>query len=390
LRTYRQLLGVSAVRRLLAAAALSRVGTAMLALALLLAVVERFGYAVAGAALGAQGVAIAVLAPLGGRLVDRHGRTAVVAAYITAHAVACSAVVAVLFASFPAAFVIIAAAVVGATAPPTAAVTRASWPALVGPGRLQSAYALDSALNSASFVTGPLLVAVGESTAPAVAVLAFAATCRLTGDLVLLCAPLGSEWGLRPGNPRRLGVLAEKAVVLTLGIAALDTFTYGSLQVAAVAAAGAASAPLLVGALAGGELVGGLIYGARAQTGPLRRRLARSHGATVIVLAAFALSPITVAIGAIYVSAGLLSGMRDALNQFVVQAAAPDGAAAETFAWLATAMWAGYGLGTLVSGQLERATDTRAIAMAAALAATGATLLSTRVTQQMPTEPPPG
>ena len=352
----------------------------MLGLALLLAVVERSGYAVAGAALGAQGAAIAMLAPLGGRLVDRHGRTAVVGAYVAAHAVACSGLTVALLTSLPDGVIVVAAAVVGATAPPAAAVTRASWPALVEATRLQSAYALDSALNSASFVIGPLVVGAGAAAAPATAVLGFAAACRVIGDLVLVTARIKAMPAPR-SNTRRLGILADRPVLLTLGMSALDTFTYGGLQVAAVAVASATSGPLLVGALAGGELAGGLLYGARKQTGPLRRTLGSLHGSTVLVLAALGVSSGGLVTAAIYAIAGLLSGMRDAVTQVAVHAAAPEGARAETFAWLATSMWAGYALGTLVSGQLEHRAGTPAIAFAAALAATGATLLSTRVKQ---------
>lgn len=57
--------------------------------------------------------AISLLAPVGGRLVDRHGHTAVVGAYLAAQAVACSCLVMTLLAGLPAGSIELAAALFG-------------------------------------------------------------------------------------------------------------------------------------------------------------------------------------------------------------------------------------------------------------------------------------
>jgi len=55
----------------------------------------------------------------------------------------------------------------------------------------------------------------------------------------------------------------------------------------------------------------------------------------------------------LYLGAGVASGARDALNQLVLGDAAAAEHRTETFAWLATFMWAGFGVGATAAGQLN-------------------------------------
>jgi hypothetical protein len=350
---YRGVLRHGSVRPLLAAATLSRLGTAMLAPALLLGIAGQSGAGEAGLAIGGLALALAVCAPLGGRLVDRRGVAPVVLRYVAAHAITYAALVAAVGTGASAPAVTVAAMLVGASAPPAAAATRARWPRLLPDRHLSSGYALDSALNSATFVVGPLIAGVGLVLLAPAALLGAAGAARVAGDLLLAAtarhdpAPEGASRARR-----RLGAMRDRQTRRLLTIAALDTFTYGILQVGAVVTAPRHAAPALLALLAAGELAGGLVYGAvrRGAVGP---RLAMLHLGTLGPLAILAADTATGVLAAAYLTAGLLGGARDALNGLALGAAVPAASKAEAFGWLATFMWGGYSGGTAIAGALR-------------------------------------
>jgi predicted MFS family arabinose efflux permease len=138
----------------------------------------------------------------------------------------------------------------------------------------------------------------------------------------------------------------------------------------------------LLGALSAGEVVGGLIYGSRNRSTSLRTQLVGLHLLTAVVLAAAGAIAAVPLIGLFYLAAGTVSGARDALGQLILSENAPPAYRTETFAWLNTFMWAGFALGTTVSGQLlDRTGVTTTLLVAAGvavLAAGGASVLRTR------------
>jgi MFS family permease len=353
LAAYRGVLRHGGVRPLLAAATLSRLGTAMLAPALLLGIAAQTGVGEAGVALGGHALALAVCAPFGGRLVDRRGVAPVVVRYVIAHAMAYAALVVAVARGASAPAVVVAAMLVGATVPPAAAATRARWPRLLPEQRLSSAYALDSALNSGAFVIGPLLAGLGVTLLAPAVLLAVAGAARIGGDLLL--AATARRDTAPPGSPparRRLGALRDRPARRLLTIASLDTCTYGVLQVGAVAATPRHTAAVLLALLAAGELTGGIAYGAVRQ-GSVGPRLAALHLGTLGPLAILAADGATGLLAAAYLTAGLLGGARDALNGLALGAAVPGASKAEAFGWLATFMWGGYSGGTAIAGALR-------------------------------------
>lgn len=84
-------------------------------------------FAVAGAASGAYVIGRGLTSPLLGRLVDRHGQTAVLIACATASAILLVAV-ALLPASAPNPLVVVLSATIGTVSPPLAACVRALIP----------------------------------------------------------------------------------------------------------------------------------------------------------------------------------------------------------------------------------------------------------------------
>lgn len=385
--SYRRLLTHTGVGYLLLVELVTKLSTPVLSLALLLAAVDRLGsYATSGLVLTGHALAVALCAPLGGRLADRYGARPVLIGYLAAHTLA-YALLLVSLRTQPA-VMIAAAALLGVTNPPAGAVIRGAWPRLVPADSLPTAYAVDNAINEVSFILGPLLVPVLTLAIPAHSVVAAAGAALLLGTMLLL-ASRAVRQAPKPQPPeqaaacrlRRLaGPLTHRPTLVLLVIAAFGTFTFGSLRVATVASATvfetAASAGVLMGLLSAGALLGTLGYGARAWPVTGRRLLVLLSLAETAVLFGSSLAPDFVTLAVLITAVGLVTGPRDAALPVLLADHTPDRYRTEVFAWLNTFMWIGYGLGTAAAGQLiaPQGNGTTAYWVAAATALTGAVL----------------
>lgn len=374
MRSYLELFRTPGVPRLALAAGLSRLTTSMLALALALAVARGGSLADAGLVLTAHAVAVAAGGPVAGRLADRLGPRRVLAAYVLVHALAYAVLLAALSDPLPTG---LAAVAVGASTPPSSAILRGHWPVVVPAERLRTAFAFDSALNSSTFVAGPLVAGVLVAAVSPVAGIAVAAVAKLTGDS-LLATTTGLGRGAPAARPGLLGPLRSRRVRVVLTIVALDTFGYGCLDIVAVAHGNDRGwiAGLLLGALSAGEVAGGLGYGARSVPGSLRSQLVVLHLASAVLLVSTGLAVAVPLLVLGYVAAGLAGGVRDTVNQLLLTEVAPPAYRTEAFAWLGTFMWAGFGLGTATAGRLQDHLGSTAVLTAAALAALGAAALA--------------
>ena len=124
--SYRSLLGRPGARELLLVCALAWLTYSGYGLALILAVHHATGsYAIAGAAVAAQSAGAGILAPIRGRMVDRHGAAAL-RGFAIGHALS-GMVLATSLIENVTAGVFFGAALVGASAPPLIGVARARW-----------------------------------------------------------------------------------------------------------------------------------------------------------------------------------------------------------------------------------------------------------------------
>src|SRR3954451_1485808 len=136
-----------------------RLPSAMVPLALLLMVQQQTGsYAVAGATSATLGIAMAVMAPVLGRLADRRGPRVVLLAEAALYPLMLVVLAAVVLNGSPTAAVIAASAAAGATTPLVSGTVRALW-SRVDPAVRPTAYALDATATELVFVAGPTTVA---------------------------------------------------------------------------------------------------------------------------------------------------------------------------------------------------------------------------------------
>jgi MFS family permease len=334
----------------------ARIATSMLNLALLVVLTQRHGYANAGLLLMVFAVVNAVAGPVRGRRADRHAPHRVMLWMLAAHTVAWAGLLTGLFTNAPVAVLCVAVAALGVTVPPAGPVVRGLWPTVVPAERLPTAYAFDAALNTATFLTGPMIAGGLLLVLPASATIAVIGAIKLSGDLMVALAPTLRRRKDRP--PHRggfFGPLAIPRVRLLLGMIVLDTFAFGCLEVAAVAAAsGQGTAGVFTSAMALGAVVSGIGYGARTWPGSPRTQLVVLHagGAAVLALAGLADAALLVFVAASYTLYGLVNGPVETLQQVLVGDVSPEGQRIEAFAWVFSVMWAGFGIGTTVAGRL--------------------------------------
>jgi MFS family permease len=364
------------VSRLTAANNLARLSVSMLSLSLLVAVTQVHGYAAAGLLMLVYAITNAAAGPVRGRLADRFRPRIVLLWLLAVHVVAFVLLYAALSATM--AVLVVACVLLGASVPPTGPVVRGLWPVLIPKEHLATAYAFDSALNNATFVAGPVLAGVLLLALPAQVAVAVTGLVKVTGDALVATAP---EVRTMPVHQRQvahlLGPLVHGRVRLLLTLMLLDTFTYGCLEVAAVAAAsGQGSAGVLTGLLALGAVVSGLAYGARTWPGIAGSQLVVLTGAGVVVLAAGAGLTGMVLAGAVFAAFGLVNGPVETVKQVLIGEGSPAHQRVEVFSWVFSVMWLGFGLGTTVAGLVSSAGETGP----ALMVATGAQLLAVALT----------
>jgi MFS family permease len=383
LSRYAALFRAPHVRRLVLSGLLARLPLGMIGLALLLLVRDGGGsYAAAGGVSAAYFVATAAGAPIAGRLVDRRGQTRILLprAVIFPALLAGVCVLAVLDA--PLVLIGVSAAAAGALMPPVGASLRSLWPRLFAdPGLRSTAYALEASLQEIIFVIGPLLVALlAAAVSPVLALVVAAAAGGVGTTLIALSEPV-LAW--RPDERRAssiLGALESRGVLTIVGLSVCLGLGFGATEVGFPAFAEDYGGPELgsipIALFAAGSLVGGLLAGARVTAAPVR--LLRA--ASVVLVAGMALPLLGWSLPSMAVLA-FLAGLPIApvvmAAYGLIDAVAARGTAAEAFAWISTAVFVGFSVGTAVGGVLIDAVGVRAsFGLGTAAVAAGALIVA--------------
>ncbi|WP_405928102.1 MFS transporter [Streptomyces griseus] len=358
--TYGAVLGSPYVARLLGGTLTGRLPNGMAPVAILLwATANGSSIAVGGLLSALYGLAAALAQPVKGRLMDRHGQTAV---HLPAALLNSALLVAVpFFGPYGGPGLATALVVVGGlAAPPLEAGLRALWPSVLPDPRLRhAALALDTGTQGLLYIVGPLLVAaLASAYSPAVA-LAVTAALGLVGTAAVALAPPSRRW--RPERSEDRGAapvrrLATPAVALLFVSLTGIGFAIGAMNVWSVSMSERHHQDMLAGiipaAFSVGSLVGGLIYGRRTWSGTTTGRL-------IVATAAFlggwlpllALPAPYAAIAAVTVPGACLT-IVVACAYVTTSALAPVGRTTEAYAWLILSIGAGQAAGTALAGRL--------------------------------------
>jgi MFS family permease len=269
LTAYRRILAVPGALLFSATGLVARLPISMQSLGIVLLVVGVTGsYGLAGSIAGATTIANAVASIMQGRYLDRLGQSRVLPPLILTWGLALLILVVAVQAGWPRWTAFACAVVVGLALPSVGTCVRARWSyVLREPREVQTAYALESVVDEAVFITGPILVTALATAWHPVAGLAAAVVAGVGGTLFLAAQrtteppghPLVESVADRPRMPWRV-VVPLAVVALALGS------LFGSAEVATVAFAEERGAPGLTGVLlalwALGSLLAGVITGA--------------------------------------------------------------------------------------------------------------------------------
>lgn len=371
------------VRRLVLSGLLARLPMGMIGLGLLLLVRDSGGsYAAAGAVSGAYFIATAVGAPVAGRLVDRRGQTQILLPRAAIFPALLGGACALAVVDAPLALIGVCAAAAGALMPPVGASLRALWPRLFADAELRAAaYALEASLQEIIFIAGPLLVAVLAGAVSPVLALAVAAATGGIGTLLIAGSEPVRAW--RPDEQRAasiLGALESPGVRTIVSLSLCLGLGFGATEVAFPAFAeghgGAELGSVPISLFAAGSLVGGLIVGARVSVTSLRL-LRAAAGLLVVGLALPLLGWSLPSMALFAFLAGLPIAPVVMAAYGLIDAVATPGTAAEAFAWISTAVFVGFSVGTAVGGVLIDQVGVRAsLALGTAGVALGALLVA--------------
>ncbi|WP_067483506.1 MFS transporter [Actinomadura hibisca] len=353
MRAYVEFLRLRHAGRLLGGTLLGRLPNGMGMLAIVLHVrAEGGGYPLAGTLAAVFGLAMAAGQPVLGRAMDRLGQPRVLlpSALLSGLGFVLLAVVG----ADPLPVAVVAVVLAGFATPPLEAGLRALWPAVLpDQARLKAAYALDAAAQEILFTVGPLLVVAAAAINPETALLLTGAL-GVAGTLVVTTAAPSRAWRGEPRAADWAGPLRSPGLRVLLLSLLFAGVALGVYAVAVVAYAerldNEAASGLLLAAMSGGALVGGLVYGARPWSGAEHRRLP-----WLLVALAAGYLPLMWAPGlpimlVLAFVSGIFLAPVLACSFSLVDHLAPVGTVTEAFAWIVAAVGAGGSLGSFVSG----------------------------------------
>lgn len=356
LSAYRPVLSIAGVPRLFASALLGRLPQGMSSLAILLLVRgATHSYAAAGIAVGAYALASAALAPVQGRLIDRHGRARVLLPVASTQLAVVILLVLAAHWDAGAALLVLISGIAGALVPSIAPTVRALLRDVVQePGARESAYSLESVSQELVWILGPFLVALLVAvTTPSVALLLLGAIC-VTGTFVFVRSPLAAGRPVLAEHGTRSHVLANRPLRTLLGPIALIGFGLGACEVGlpslALHAGSRSASGVLLALWSLGSLLGGLWFGSRRWQSPLPTRYR-----TLLVTGVIFTSPLILArsipegaFGALL--AGLTIAPLFSTQYAMVARAVKEGSETEAFTWVTSALVGGIAAGSASAG----------------------------------------
>jgi MFS family permease len=340
-------------------------------------------FAAGGAAVAAYALALGLVAPGLGRLIDLKGQTLVLLGAAAAQAAALVSFAALTGdAALP--LIIALAALSGASQPPLGATVRSLWARDLDEETRHVLFTGESAVLEAIYIAGPVLIVAGIGGLLSISAAAVACgVFGLAGTVLFVLTPASRAWRPESDRVRGLaGALASPGVRTLLATMGVLGVGVGVIEVAVPALCERADAPSATGFVFGlwglGSLIGGAVASRlKAGPDPGRRVIvllgALAGGTLPLVLAAGVVS-----LGALIFLAGIAIAPALAAVHSLAGRLAERGTVTEAYTWLGTGMGAGIAAGAALGGAVVEGSGTQtafglsaaALGMAAALALT--------------------
>ncbi|MGW6690151.1 MFS transporter [Streptomyces sp. NPDC054961] len=341
----------------------ARLPFGMLTISILLLVQHSTGsYGSAGIVAAVTGISMALFAPVMGKLIDRHGQSAVLVPVALAHATAVSSLAALALLGAPVWALALAAVPAGASVPQVGPMVRSRWAAkLEGSPLLPTAAAFESVTDEFTFVVGPVLATALCTGINPAAGLVTEAALTLIGGLVFaaqrgtqpqpVARPADGEKHASALSFHGLRVL----IVAFVGIGAV----FGGMQVSLAAFSEEIGNPgangLLYGVFAAGNMIAGIACGAIAwKIGPRRRLILGYVGLTAAASVLWAADSM-ILLGALGLVVGLCIAPALITGYTMVEQLIPAASRTEAFTWLTGAVAFGQAGAVILAGRLTDA-----------------------------------
>jgi MFS family permease len=347
------------VAGMLAIALVSRMPVGMVGFSMLMFLRESLGsFALAGTAVGANFIAVAIAAPIQGRLIDRHGPRRLLWITGTIQPLALLAILAGAKLGLPFGIVVASAACAGLFASPITTLTRTMWRhRFEHEEDRRTAFALDAVTIEINFTAGPALIAALLATAGATAAFCVAIAAAAAAIWLFISSRALKYLRAETGVERHLlGPLTETRLwpvfAATFGFAIAVGFLEVGYPAYATWLGWPALGGLLLGANSLGSALGGALYGGLHFKAPVERQFAATSALMVLPLFLHTVVGPTALFFVVAFFAGALIAPFIAAQSVLVSRLAPSHYATEAFTWSSTAIVSGLGAGTAIGGHL--------------------------------------
>ena len=378
--SYRALLGRPAVLPLLGALSAAWLSFGMVGLAVILTAHGATGsYSSAGAVMAAFAFGASMLAPVRGRIIDRHGARPWLVLFAAGFG-GSLLLLAGLASSGTGTWPLIACAgAAGISAPPLVATLRGLWSQVVEEAALRRAYTLTALIGDVGMVAAPALCGLLFVLAPWSPLVVCALSPMLGAVIVARRAPSASSRGSSRGSePPLLGSgRMRRLLVVSVALGA----ALGLVEIAVPASASRWGierySGLMLASFALGSVAGGLWFGRRRWRRSAQERYLLAAVCLALALAPLALATTPKALAALLFIAGLGYGPAT-ISLFEALDVITRSRSTEALTWVTTAEAAGIATGAAASGWIVSSLGSRApfgvASLTLAVAAVGALL----------------
>ncbi len=359
LSNYIDILRIPGAWRFSLGGAIMRMPMSMFTIAIILTVKSTYdSYTLAGAVAGANVIALSIAAPFIARAVDQHGQSRVMIPVFIVTSVALAAFVVLTWVKAPVWAVFVVSAIQGASWGAPGALVRSRWAQVVAnPGQLNTAYALEAAVDEVAYVLGPIIATLmGTLLFPssglilAILLIAFGAY-GFFAEKLTEPAPIP-----RSENSAQASVITHPVVIVLaltyIGAGAM----FGATDVSVVAFTEEQGLPAMGGVLLGifafGSLNAALIYGARTWAQPLWRLFAVGVVALALGTSTFLFATNVPILALAMLVTGLTIAPTMTNVNMLIARAVPSSQLTEGLTWMSTAMNIGVSVGSMFGGAL--------------------------------------
>lgn len=357
LKSYIDILRLPGAWQFSSAAAIMRLPMSMFSIAFVLVIKEVYeSYTLAGAVAATQVISLSLVAPILSRAVDRYGQRAVMLPAMLLTSLSLIAFIGLTWWKAPISIIFIVAAVQGASWGAPGALVRSRWSQVVSsPSQLNTAYALEAAIDEVAYIAGPIMATVmGTALFPSAGLVA-AVFFILIGSVGFF-----SQTSSEP-KPHAVQSNERQRSVITIPVVVVLALTYigagamfGATDLAVVAFTEKlgvqAMSGVLLGIFAFGSLIAALIYGARTWRSPLWKLFALGIVSLALGASSFLFATNLWMLGLAMVITGLTIAPTMTNVNMLIARAVPDRQLTEGLTWMSTAMNIGVSVGSMLGG----------------------------------------